>query len=71
MAANTSVRSVGDAAMTPRISLVAVCCSSDCVSVRLLSCSSWNSRAFSMAITAWSANVVTRAISRSVKGTGS
>ena len=35
--------SVGELAMTPRISLVAVCCSSD-------SLSSWNSRVFSMAI---------------------
>jgi hypothetical protein len=32
-------------AITPKISLVAVCCSSD-------SLSSWNSRTFSMAITA-------------------
>jgi Acetyltransferase (GNAT) domain len=36
---------VGELAMTPKISLVAVCCSSD-------SLSSWNSRTFSMAMTA-------------------
>ena len=39
---------VGELAMTPRISLVAVCCSN-------ASLSSWNNRTFSMAITAWSA----------------
>ena len=37
--------SVGELAMTPKISLVAVCCSND-------SLSSWNNRTFSMAITA-------------------
>ena len=37
--------------MTPKISLVAVCCS------KFDSLSSWNSRTFSMAITAWSAKV--------------
>ena len=53
--------SVGELAMTPKISLVAVCCSSD-------SLSSWNSRTFSMAITAWSAKVLRSAICLSVKG---
>ena len=41
---------VGELAMTPRISLVAVCCSN-------ASLSSWNSRTFSIAMTAWSAKV--------------
>ena len=54
--------------ITPRISLVAVCCSSDSVSSRLRACSSGNSRAFSIAITAWSANVCRSAIWRSVNG---
>ena len=40
--------------MTPRISLVAVCCSNDSVS-------SWNNRTFSMAMTAWSAKVWSKA----------
>ena len=52
--------SVGELAMTPRISLVAVCCSKD-------SLSSLNNRTFSIAITAWSAKVVTRSICLSVK----
>ena len=49
-ASSTGWISVGELAMTPKISLVAVCCSND-------SLSSWNSRTFSMAITAWSAKV--------------
>ena len=50
--------------MTRRISLVAVCCSSAsltwawaCVSASFLCCSSVSRRAFSIAITAWSAKV--------------
>ena len=46
---------------TPRISLVAVCCSND-------SLSSWNNRTFSMAITAWSAKVSSSLICGGVKG---
>jgi Phage integrase family len=46
--------------MTPKISLVAVCCSSD-------SFSSWNNRTFSMAITAWSAKVSSNLICAWVK----
>ena len=53
--------SVGELAMTPKISLVAVCCSND-------SLSSLNSRTFSMAITAWSAKVSSSLICRSVNG---
>ena len=49
--------------MTRRISAVAVCCSSDSVTSALRACSSLNSRTFSIAITAWSANVLGSAIS--------
>ena len=48
--------------MTRRMSLVAVCVSSAVVSSRLLAWSSVNSRTFSMAMTAWSAKVWSRAI---------
>jgi hypothetical protein len=55
--------------MTRRISLVAVCCSSASVtcpwasvSARFFSCSSVNSRTFWMAITAWSAKVLSNSI---------
>ena len=47
--------------MTPRISLVAVCCSND-------SLSSLNNRTFSIAITAWSAKVSSSLICAGVKG---
>ena len=47
--------SVGEAAMTRRISPVAVCCSSASVTSRLRAWTSSNSRTFSMAMTAWSA----------------
>ena len=53
MASNTGCTSVGDSLITFRISAVAVCCSS-------ASCVSLNSRTFSMAITAWSAKVLSR-----------
>ena len=56
-ASSTGWRSVGELEMTRRISPVAVCCSSASVSSRLRACSSANSRAFSIAITAWSAKV--------------
>ena len=41
---------------------VAVCCSSDSLSSRVRACTSSNSRTFSIAITAWSAKVVTSSI---------
>ena len=44
--------SVGDAEIARRISLVAVCCSSDSVSSRFRASSSVNRRTFSIAITA-------------------
>ena len=57
MASNTGWMSVGELEITRRISAVAVCCSSDSVSSRFRASSSWNSRTFSIAITAWSAKV--------------
>ena len=60
MASNTGCTSVGEPLMTCRISAVAVCCSS-------ASFVSLNSRAFWIAITAWSAKVCSSASSLSVK----
>ena len=54
--------------MTSSTSLVAVWYSSDSVSSAVLACTSSNSRVFSMAITAWSAKVVTSSICLSVNG---
>ena len=54
--------------MTLKTSEVAVCCSSASVSSRVRACSSSNSRVFSMAITAWSAKVLTSSICLSVNG---
>ena len=54
--------------MTCSTSEVAVCCSSDSVSSCVRCCSASNKRAFSIAITAWSANVVTSSICFSVNG---
>ena len=59
----TGWRSVGERLMTLRISLVAVCCSSASFGL-----SSWNSRTFSMAITAWAAKVSRSSICLSVNG---
>ena len=60
----TGFRSVGELAITRRISLIAVCWSSASVTwawasvtARFFSCSSVNRRTFSIAITAWSAKV--------------
>ena len=58
---------VGERLMTFSTSLVAVCCSSASVSSRVRACTSSNRRAFSMAMTAWSAKVSTSAICCSVK----
>ena len=63
---NTGWTSVGELLMTRRISLVAVCCSRASVRSAFFVCSSWRSRAFSIAITAWSAKVSMRAIWLSV-----
>ena len=62
------LRSVGELAMTRSTSLVAVCCSSDSARSLLRDSSSSKSRVFSMAITAWSANVSSSAICASVNG---
>ena len=63
IASNTGCTSVGELLMTFRISAVAVCCSSASVSSRFRACNSLKSRAFSIAITAWSAKVLSSAIS--------
>ena len=60
---NTGAVSATELLMTCSISAVAVCCSS-------ASFVSLNSRAFSIAITAWSANVFSNAISFSLKAPG-
>jgi hypothetical protein len=54
----TGCRSVGELAITRRISAVAVCCSSVSLRSRFLASSSLNRRTFSIAITAWAANVL-------------
>src|SRR5215207_10169396 len=53
------------------MSLVAVCCSSDSVISRLRVCNSLKRRTFSMAITAWLANVSINAICLAFNGLGS
>ena len=68
MARNTGSSSLGELEMTCSTSEVAVCCSSASVSSRVRCCSASNSRTFSIAITAWSAKVVTSSICLSVNG---
>ena len=68
MARNTGSSSLGEREMTPSTSDVAVCCSSDSASSRVRCCSASNKRTFSIAITAWSAKVVTSSICLSVNG---
>ena len=65
---STGWSSVGEEAITRNTSLVAVCCSNASVRSRLRDWSSLKSRTFSIAITAWSANVLTSSICRSVNG---
>ena len=65
---STVWRSNAERLMTLRTSAVAVCCSRDSVSSRVRVCTSSNKRTFSIAITAWSAKVVTNSICLSVKG---
>jgi hypothetical protein len=62
--------SVGEREITRRISLVAVCCPRVSVRSRFRTSSSWNSRTFSIAITAWSAKVLSNAICLSENGNG-
>ena len=59
-----------DRPITLSSSLVAVCCSSDTRSSPLRASSPVNRRTFSMAITAWSAKVWSKAICASEKGRG-
>ena len=54
--------------ITCSTSEVAVCCSNASESSRVRACTSSNSRAFSIAITAWSAKVVSSSICLSVNG---
>ena len=54
--------------MTCSTSELAVCCSNDLVSSCVRCCSASNSLTFSIAITAWSAKVVTKSISRFANG---
>ena len=61
-ASRTGWRSVGELEITRRISAVAVCCSRASVRSAFLVCSSVSSRAFSMAMAAWSAKVFISAI---------
>src|SRR5262249_25377826 len=65
---NTGWSSVGEDAITRRTSPVAVCCSNASVRSRFRTCSSWNNRTFSIAMTAWSAKILRSAICFSVKG---
>ena len=55
---STVCRSKVERLMTLSTSAVAVCCCSDSVRSSVRCCNSSNSRAFSIAITAWSANVL-------------
>ena len=64
----TGSSSPAEVEMTRSTSEVAVCCSSASLSSRVRACTSSNSRTFSMAITAWSANVETSSICLSVNG---
>ena len=66
-ASSTGWISVGELLMTRKTSLVAVCWSSASVRSPFLACSSLSSRAFSIAITAWSANVRISVISPGAK----
>ena len=68
IASRTGWTAVGEPLMTRRISLVAVCCSSDSVRSAFLVWSSPRSRTFSIAITAWSANARRRSICCSENG---
>src|SRR5262245_25341572 len=58
----TGCTSLGEREITPSTSLVAVCRSSDSCSSFVRACTSSNSRVFSMAMTAWSAKVLTSSI---------
>src|SRR5262249_48545141 len=65
---STDFRSKVERLMTLSTSAVAVCCWRDSLNSSVRAFTSSNSRAFSIAITAWSAKVVTKSICLSVKG---
>ena len=71
MALNTGSSWPGELLMTRSTSEVAVCCSRDSERSCVRVCTSSKSRTFSIAITAWSAKVVTSSICFRVKGCGS
>ena len=64
---STACKSNAERLITFKTSAVAVCCARDSSRSRVFACTWSNSRTFSMAITAWSANVRTNSIWRSVK----
>ena len=68
MASNTGSSSPGELEMICSTSEVAVCCSSASLSSAVRACTSSNSRTFSIAITAWSAKIVTSSICFSENG---
>ena len=68
MASNTGSSSPGELDMTRSTSAVAVCCSSNSVRSAVRWRSSFNNRAFSMAITASAAKFLTTSICLAVKG---
>ena len=68
MAANTGASSPRELEITLSTSEVAVCCSNASASSRVRCCSASNRRTFAIAITAWSAKVVTSSICLSVNG---
>jgi hypothetical protein len=69
-ASSTLCRSRAERLMTFKTSAVAVCCSGASYSSRLLACSASKRRVFSMAMTAWSAKVLTREICVGEYGSG-
>src|SRR5262249_9439076 len=67
---STDLRSKVERLIILSTSAVAVCCRRDSLSSSVRACTSSNSRTFSIAITAWSANVVTSSICLLVNGSG-
>jgi hypothetical protein len=63
---NSGSSSHGEELITLSTSEVAVCCSSASVSSRVRACTSSNNRVFSLAMTAWSAMILSNSICRSV-----
>ncbi len=68
---NTGCNAPGDELMICSTSDVAVCCSNNSVRSSVRWRNSLSSRVFSMAMTAWSANVATNLMCLSVNGRGS